>query len=96
MPENDWVVTVTDNIDRVVSSVRDKTTRPAIVVARGLVFGVLAGVAGIAAVVLLAIGLIRLLNNVVPGEVWISEAIVGSIFVLVGFILMRLRRAATT
>ncbi len=92
MADGDWVVALTDNIDRIIASVRDKTTRPAIIVLRALVLGTVIAFAAIAAIVLLAVGSVRLVNNVVPGPVWIAHLIVGSVFVIAGLILMRLRR----
>jgi hypothetical protein len=93
MADGDWVVTVTDKIDQIVGAVRDKTTRPAITVVRAIVLGVVAVFAGGMALVLLLIGLVRLVNNVVPGPVWIAHLIIGSVLAIVGLILMRLRWA---
>jgi hypothetical protein len=93
MPDRDWVMTVTDNIDRIVGAVREKTTRPAITVVRALVLGVVAAFAGGMALLLLIIGLVRLVNNFVPGPVWIAYLIIGSVLAIVGLILMRLRWA---
>jgi hypothetical protein len=90
MPDRDWVMTVTDNIDRIV---REKTTRPAITVVRAIVLGVVAAFAGGMALLLLIIGLVRLVNNFVPGPVWIAYLIIGSVLAIVGLILMRLRWA---
>jgi hypothetical protein len=92
MADADWVVTLTDNIDRIIGSVRDKTTRPAITVVRGIVLGVVAAFAGIIALVLLIVGLVRLVNNLVPGPVWIAYLIMGSVLAVAGLILMRLRQ----
>jgi hypothetical protein len=93
MPDRDWVMTVTDNIDRIVGVVREKTTRPAITVVRAIVLGVVAAFAGGMALLLLIIGLVRLVNNFVPGPVWIAYLIIGSVLAIVGLILMRLRWA---
>ena len=92
MADGDWVVTLTDNIDRIVGTVRDRTTRPAITAVRAIVLGTVAAFMGIAAIVLLSVGLVRLVNNLVPGPVWIAHLIVGSVFALAGLILLRLRR----
>jgi hypothetical protein len=92
MADGDWVVTLTDNIDRIIGTVREKTTRPAITVVRAIVLGVIAAFAGIIALVLLIVGLVRLVNNLVPGPVWIAYLIMGSVLALTGLILMRLRR----
>jgi hypothetical protein len=93
MADGDWVVTLTDNIDRIITMVRDKTTRPAVTVVRAVVLGVVAAFVGIAALIFLIIGLVRLVNNLVPGPMWITYLILGSVFVLAGLILMRLRQS---
>jgi hypothetical protein len=95
MADSDWVVSLTDNIERIVTTVREKTTRPAITVVRAIVLGTVIVFVAIAAIVLLAIGSVRLVNNLVPGPVWIAQLIVGSVFVIAGLILMRLRRPPT-
>ena len=58
-PGSDWTVQAADTIESVVGSIRDKTTVPLTTVARSLVFGLIAGVLGVAALVLLTIGLVR-------------------------------------
>jgi hypothetical protein len=86
----DWTVQVTDTIESVVGSIRDKTTVPAETVARGLVYGILIGVMGTAALVLLTIGVVRLLDNWL--RVWAIYAILGGLFTLLGLFLWRKRR----
>jgi hypothetical protein len=89
----DWTVQAADRIESVVSSIRDKTVVPASTVARALVFGIIAGVVGVVALVLAAIGGIRALDVYLPfhvgishaRSVWISDMIVGGIFVLIGW-----------
>ena len=49
-----------DTIDTVVATVNDKAVRPAIVAARGIVFGVIIAVVGVTVIVLLCVGFIRL------------------------------------
>ena len=62
-----------DTIDTVVATVNDKAIRPAIVAARGVVFGVIIGVVALAVLVLLSVGFIRLTTvYLFDHKVWIS------------------------
>ena len=92
-PSGDWVVQVVDAIDRVVGVVRDKTTKPAVFVVRGLVYGLLAGILAIAILVLVTIAAVRALN-LLPIGVWFSDMIVGALFVAIGGFLMVSRHAS--
>lgn len=66
----EWPAQAADIIVDNIAKVRDKTTRPALVISRGLVYGLLTGVVGIMAFVLLLIMVIRAYDNWVPGNVW--------------------------
>lgn len=93
-----WAANSVESIDRIIASVRRYTTRPLVVIARGLVFGVLAVAAGLLVITLLIIGGIRGLVSL--GDVWfahgtavwLSYIVLGSIFTLTGAFLMRRRR----
>lgn len=93
MPEaagQDWTVQAADTVERVVGSVRDKTTVPLITIARVLVFGLLAAIVGGASLVFLTIGLVRVLDVYTgEGRVWIAYALLGGIFTLAGLFLLR-------
>jgi hypothetical protein len=86
-PTRDWAAQLTDQIERVVSTVRDRTTRPAITVVRGLVFGVIALGGAITALVLISVVLIRVLTEL-TGESWIAFLITAGIFLAVGAFFM--------
>jgi hypothetical protein len=86
----DWATTAADTIDRYVGLVRDRTTRPALLASRALVFGLILVILGITALVLLWITWITLITALV-GEVWITFFITGGIFVLIGAFLMSKR-----
>ena len=90
----DWPAQATDKIVSVVEQVRDRTTGPAITVARGLVYGVLAGILGGVCIVLFIICLVRLLDTYVVGEdnTWLAHLIVGVLFSAVGAFLWTQRR----
>lgn len=87
---DDWTVQAADTIERVVVGIRDKTTVPLTTVARGLVFGLLAAVMGITALIFVIIALLRIVNvYVVQGEVWAAYLLVGGIFTLGGALTLR-------
>ncbi len=87
--DSDWTVQAADTVERVVGAVRDKTSVPLTTVARAIVYGLVAAVMGVAALTLVAIGLVRAVNAYVPGEVWAAHLIVGGIFSLAGVFLLR-------
>jgi ABC-type amino acid transport system permease subunit len=86
----DWTVQVTDTIESVVGSIRDKTTVPAETIARALVYGIVIAVVGTAAIVLMTVGLVRLLDNWL--KIWGVYGILGGLFTLLGLFLWRKRR----
>ena len=93
-----WAANSVESIDRVVALIRRYTTRPLVVVARGLVFGILVLAAGFIVLVLLIIGGSRGLVSL--GDVWFSHGtsvwlsyiVLGSVFTVTGALLMRRRR----
>jgi hypothetical protein len=89
-PPDDWPAQAADTIVRVVGQVRDKTTRPAETVVRGVVYGLLGGLLGLVCLVLVAIALVRILVNYVVGDdnVWLAHFIVGMVFTLAGSVLL--------
>ena len=96
-PGADWPAQLSDRIESVVGSVRDKTTVPAMTAARAVVYGVLAAVLGITLLILLVIGVIRLADAYVPvhpigRRVWIVDAVVAAIFLGTGTFAWRRRR----
>ena len=95
MPEQDWPAQAADTIVRVVGQVRDKTTGPAIKAARGVVYGLLAGLLGAACGVMLAIAAVRIIDSYVVGEdnTWLAHFLVGLAFTLAGLFLWSKRRA---
>ncbi len=99
-PERDWPAQAAETIERVVGSVREKTTGPALTVARAVVYGLFAGLIGVTCLILLIVALLRLVDNYLPDAVfgvdhmWATYLIVGTVFVLVGAVLWRQRRGA--
>ena len=88
----EWPVQAADSVERVIGSIRDKTTVPLTTVARAIVFGLLAAVMGTAVVVLLAIAAVRLVDVYLPEDVWAAHLVVGMLFTLVGLFLWSKRR----
>ena len=101
LSDQNWANDVTDQITEFVGTVRQKTTDHAIVVVRGVVFGLLALFIGFALVALLLIfatrGLQSLLNLFLSWEraVYISYFIVGGLLALVGLFAMSKRTSST-
>lgn len=91
--EPDWAAQTADSIERVVGSIRAKTADPLDRIVRVVVYGLLAGIVGVAALVLLIAALIRALDVAIPGGVWSAHLIVGGIFTLAGLFLWTKRRA---
>jgi hypothetical protein len=96
--DSDWTVQAADRIEAVVVAVRDNTTVPVQQGARAVTWALFAIVMGIVALVMLIIGLIRL-NVYLPVDnkekVWIADLILGAIFVLAGWLFLRMRNAST-
>ncbi|MGH9138380.1 MAG: hypothetical protein ACRD0G_15265 [Acidimicrobiales bacterium] len=92
-----WAADVADTIERVVGGVRDKTTKPLVTVTRALVYGLLAAIVGIAAVVLLIIAATRGLQALLDlglrrsASVYLSYLIIGGIFSVIGVFLLSKR-----
>ena len=87
----DWPTKAADTVERLVDSVRSKTTGPAIVASRILVYGLVAAVLGLIAVVLLLALLVRLVVAICQGQVWLADLIVGGVFTIAGLMLWRRR-----
>lgn len=93
---DDWHLKATDQIIDKVDLVKQKTSGPAIGVARMVVYGVLAAIIAIMAVILFIIGFVRMLNNYLPSGVWLPYLILGAIFTLAGMFLWSKRPKGAT
>ena len=75
-----------DTVDTVVATVNDRAIRPAIVAARGIVFGVIIAVIGITTLVLFCVGFIRV-TTIAGHRIWASYIVLGLIFSIIGAVL---------
>lgn len=94
-PAKDWAAETADTIERLVGTVRAKTSGPLEKAARVLVYGLVALIVGLAAAVLGAVALVRVLDVALPGDVWAAHAVTGGIFTLGGLFLWRKRTVKT-
>lgn len=100
LTDPNWAPNLADTVERVVGTVRDKTTKPLLIAYRGLVFGIVAAFGGVTALVMLIIAFVRGLQALVEigtshdTAVWVSYLGVGALFTLLGLIVMRKRYAA--
>jgi predicted lysophospholipase L1 biosynthesis ABC-type transport system permease subunit len=99
LTDPNWASDFTETIIDTVDKVRDRTTKPLVMVARGLVFGLLSTFLGLMALVLLLVGLSRALINLLEwpfdhdSAVWISHIVLGSLLCLAGAIFMVRRQS---
>ena len=94
---SDWTAQAADTIESVVGTIRDKTVVPATTIARGVVYGLVAGVLGIVILVLFITLVVRLGVVYLPGwfahrdgrSVWFTEAVLGGILTVAGLFFLR-------
>lgn len=90
----EWPAKVADTIEDVVGAVHDKVIRPLMLVARGVVFGIVVAAMALVLGVLVSVAVVRLLTvYAFSGRVWASDALVGALFVVVGALAWSRRRA---
>lgn len=94
-----WATDFTETIIDTVDKVRNRTTKPIVMVARGLVFGLLSTFLGVMALALLLLAVSRGLINLLEwpfdhdSAVWISHLILGSALCLLGIFFMIRRQS---
>ena len=99
LTDPNWAADVTDTVERLVGTVRDKATTPAVHVTRGLVYGLLAAFLGVTAVTLVLIAGTRalqaLLDLAVSTEraVYLSYFLIGGILCLAGALFFHSRHS---
>ena len=85
---SDWTTEATDAIDKAVGLVRERTVEPVQTVARAIIYGLLAVLVVIPAVILATIGVFRLLAIAAVAAdtgVWLAWAGLGGIFLIIGW-----------
>ncbi|MEO6317737.1 MAG: hypothetical protein ABIP36_03035 [Acidimicrobiales bacterium] len=93
----DWPAQAADTIERVVQSVRDKTTGPAISAVRWVVAGLFLVLVGVMVAVLLVVALVRVIDVYLPSSlfgdhhVWAAHTVVGLPLFLAGLVLLAKR-----
>src|SRR5437764_8331328 len=91
----DWPAQATETVENVVVAVRDKSVMPLTLVARALVYGLVAGSVALVVLWLSSVGVLRLLHTYVfkrPQRVCASYTLLCGIFTLTGLYLCTLRR----
>ena len=74
----------TSVVVNLVKSVRGKTTGPLLFVARLIVYSIAILIAASAAIVLFVIAAVKIVNQLLPGDVWAAYLLLGAVFALVG------------
>ena len=74
----------TSVVVNLVTSVRGKTTGPLLFVARLVVYSIAILIAAAAAVVLFVIAAVKIVSQLLPGDVWAAYLLLGAVFALVG------------
>ena len=77
-----------DQIVDTIAKVRDRTTRPALVAARAVVYGLIISVGVVVALVLVITLFIRLYDVYVPGPVWPAYAFISIVSGIGGLVLL--------
>lgn len=99
LSDPNWATNLADTVERYVSMVRDRTTSKIVVLVRALVFGIVITFSAIVAIVVSVIVSTKLMQRIVnvalrvdaDSSVWVSYAVVGGLFTLLGFVLLRMR-----
>jgi hypothetical protein len=97
LTDPNWAPDLADTVERLVGTVRERATKPAVHAARGVVFGVLAAILAVVAITLLLVGSTRGLQSLLvlavdwATAVYLSYFIVGGILCLAGLLLLTRR-----
>ena len=89
----DWTTDLLDRLDHYIDVVRSNTTDRLVRIARLLIFGLIAVIVGSMAGVVALIALVRVLDVVLPREVWLPYVVLGAIFLAAGLFLWSKRTA---
>ena len=94
--QDGWPAKASATIVQYVGTVRDKTTGPALVASRMMVYALAMALISMVLVVLLLVVFVRLLVSLTAlfpfvemGETWLAYYILGGLFILIGAVLWR-------
>jgi hypothetical protein len=93
----EWSARGLDFVDQGLDVLHDRVLRPAILVGRSVVFGVIGFVVGLVVLILVVVALVRVLDvYVFGGRVWASYLLLGTILCLGGFFAWTRRTAPSS
>lgn len=81
---SDWAADVAGRVESLVGAVRERTSDRLVSFARMLVFGLVAAVMAVMALIIAVVAGIRILDVVLPGEVWLPYLVLGAMFLAAG------------
>lgn len=84
---SDWAADAAGRVEDLVGKFRAATVDRLAALARLLVYGLLAAIMGITALVLFTIAAVRALDVVIPRSVWLTYMLLGTTFVIAGLLL---------
>jgi len=91
---SDWPKKAADLVDLLADVIHDRAVRPVMLAARIVVFGLIVAVLSLVVLALLSISLVRMLDvYAFGGRVWISYAVLGAAFTLLGLLAWSRRSA---
>ncbi len=91
--EPDLVDKALQSFDHALDLVHDKVVRPLLIAGRAIAFGFIIAVTALVLVIVLAVGVVRLLNvYLFAGHEWITYLIVGAISLVGGLTIWRRRK----
>jgi hypothetical protein len=92
----DWTKDLLDRLDHYIDVVRANTTDRLVKVARLVVFGLITAILGTMAAIVALIAAIRVLDIVLPREVWLPYMLLGAIFLGLGLFAWSKKTAPAT
>jgi hypothetical protein len=87
----DWAAQIVDQLESVVNKVKSKTSDPVLSIVRIIFMVVAVAGLGLMTLLLFTIGIVRLANNYLPGDVWAADLLIGVIFLIAGIAVWRMR-----